>query len=291
MRRIYFTKQELSDIITSYKRGESIVSISNRFGVDRGTIIRRLTDEGIYVIPPYNRYTITEKWENKLIELYNSGYSCEMIADIYGMGAMTIWNYLQKLGINTKPVRYKFNYNYFDIIDTEAKAYWLGFISTDGNVYKNTLKIGLSIKDSDHLKKFLMDVDSNHPVLIYNDCAEVKLTSNVLVNTLLKYGIVPNKSLILKPYYDIPPHLARHYWRGFIDGDGHLGIRRSHDSYYYPIISLAGTKEVCEQFKRFSQEIFPNNNKIFKQKNIFIYGVSGKKAKVVIDTLYTNSNT
>lgn len=47
---------------------------------------------------------------------------------------------------------YKINENYFEKIDSENKAYWIGFISADGNVYKNKLSIELNNKDDELLK-------------------------------------------------------------------------------------------------------------------------------------------
>lgn len=42
------------------------------------------------------------------------------------------------------------------MIDTEEKAYWLGFLYADGAVSKNTNTIELSLKSSDisHLEKY-----------------------------------------------------------------------------------------------------------------------------------------
>lgn len=54
----------------------------------------------------------------------------------------------------------KFNEHIFDNIDTEEKAYWLGFIFADGYIsslnakYKNVFELSLSIKDLNHIKKF-----------------------------------------------------------------------------------------------------------------------------------------
>ena len=44
----------------------------------------------------------------------------------------------------------------FETIDTEEKAYWLGFMYADGYIGASRYSVGinLSLKDIDHLKKF-----------------------------------------------------------------------------------------------------------------------------------------
>ena len=39
-------------------------------------------------------------------------------------------------------------------MDTPEAFYWIGFLLADGSFYDNRLKLGLSIKDADHLYKF-----------------------------------------------------------------------------------------------------------------------------------------
>lgn len=46
-----------------------------------------------------------------------------------------------------RPRTYLLNEKYFDIIDSEKKAYILGFIYADGSVCRTTLNISLSEKD------------------------------------------------------------------------------------------------------------------------------------------------
>lgn len=51
--------------------------------------------------------------------------------------------------------KYILNQNFFDDIDTEEKAYWLGFLYADGynNEKRKEVKIRLAIKDEEHLLK------------------------------------------------------------------------------------------------------------------------------------------
>ena len=51
--------------------------------------------------------------------------------------------------------KYTINQNYFEIIDTEEKAYWLGFLYADGSVTKDrVITLQLSICDIEVVKNF-----------------------------------------------------------------------------------------------------------------------------------------
>ena len=63
---------------------------------------------------------------------------------------------------------YTINEDYFDIIDTEEKAYLLGFLYADGNHFtkKNRITIGLQEKDKHILEKFNELIGSNRPLFL-----------------------------------------------------------------------------------------------------------------------------
>ena len=76
---------------------------------------------------------------------------------------------------------YSLDENYFKVIDTEDKAYWLGFLYADGSItrfYKTdkktgekvirslSLELGLQSGDKHHLEKFLESIKCNVPFKI-----------------------------------------------------------------------------------------------------------------------------
>ena len=131
----------------------------------------------------------------------------------------------------------------FDTIDTEEKAYWLGFIYADGTISsfplegkpKYTFELALSINDKEHLEKFARFVKRTAPVsdkIVKRDDKEyhacrICINSKHLWETLNSYGCTPRKSLTLKwPDENIfkDKSLIIHFIRGYFDGDGSLGI-------------------------------------------------------------------
>jgi intein-encoded DNA endonuclease-like protein len=78
------------------------------------------------------------------------------ISKIFNVSISKIGNLLRSNNINTSRSRLNesklyFNINYFDEIDTNEKAYWLGFISADGCLKSN--KVRLVSKDKEVIKK------------------------------------------------------------------------------------------------------------------------------------------
>jgi len=119
----------------------------------------------------------------------------------------------------------------FSKVDSEEKAYLIGFIAADGNISKRTanrrlktLNISLAEKDEAHLKLLRNLLCPNSVIRkcrkrIGQNMYEFSLWDTETCDSLIKLGIVPNKSKILR-LPDIDNFLFMDYLRGYFDGDG-----------------------------------------------------------------------
>lgn len=124
--------------------------------------------------------------------------------------------------------------DYFVNIDTEEKAYWLGFLSADGYAGGRYVEINLSECDRSHLESFRDAIGSTKT--IYSKPAK-KYTSNgaeissgplaycsigcaVMARSLQQYGLYGNKTHTIRPWVAPSLKLQRAYYRGAFDGDG-----------------------------------------------------------------------
>lgn len=122
--------------------------------------------------------------------------------------------------------KYNCNDAYFNCIDTEGKAYWLGFLAADGCVRGNRLQVCLSSRDRQHLVNLASCLGTNAPVRNYFiggvHRSGFRVTSQQVVADLSAHSIVPRKSLILRWPEHLSPESLRHYLRGYMHGEGGL---------------------------------------------------------------------
>jgi hypothetical protein len=197
-----------------------------------------------------------------MVKSYLNGRTAKQSAEPFGYSWMVCIGELKRRSIvprtNSQTHRkYKVDETFFDNIDSEEKAYWLGFLTADGNIKKTAIQLHISRKDREHLLKFIKALRSEHPV--YDRIATTKgkqhkvcgvnIGSVMLSDAIQKLGVKPRKSLTVKPCMLLTPDLVRHYWRGVIDGDGCLsrGKNRQPNSIKWAI-NLVGSKFVTKAF-------------------------------------------
>ena len=303
-------QQLMNVIIEEYKNTpddkKCINTLSKKYKVKNETIKKYLDQAGIEVIKNHNRKN-PEK--TKLIEIATDEYintpeyerSAAATAKKYGINRKTIIEYAKKRGFtptqhHNKPL---FDNTVFDIIDSEEKAYWLGFMYADGCVSskENAVSLSLAQKDIEHLKlynKFL-----NYPkgcVVAENGVSKTgetlwKCTTCIrdthLWEALIDKGCVPNKSLILTfpSESQVPKHLLNHFIRGYCDGDGSLGIYNKGND-----LSFIGTYDFLSNVRDalgVYGSLYHKNN---KSEEVYVLRFSCGKAYAVAKKLYENSN-
>lgn len=242
---------------------------------------------------------------NKAIELRQKGMSYNNIAKELHSSKQTISYYLKENGYgpNEKYIRNKqkqpnkkhLNEDYFENINTEHKAYWLGFMLADGCVNKTCDRIELCLKENDynHIAKFKEDIESEHEIGQKKKFIDDKVfisyrlavTSKKMKADLISHNCTPNKTKILT-FPDIDEDMIPHLIRGYIDGDGCI---TSHTTSKISL-EILGTYEFLSSIRKF----------FGLSENKYIYGfnhsdikrlvITGKKAFEIIDSLYSNSD-
>lgn len=128
--------------------------------------------------------------------------------------------------------KYTLNENSFKKIDTELKAYCLGFLYADGNIYKTSVRIHIHKKDSEILDFFIQAFETTQDFRVdKNGYAILNVSSRKICEDLAQHGVTPNKTFKLKfPLESLSEDLIPHFMRGVVDGDGSFSSKEKEKS-------------------------------------------------------------
>lgn len=246
--------------------------------------------------------TIKKYEEGK--RMYLEGKSIEQIALSLHLERRKFSHYLKDQGIVVKnpTVKRVLNEDYFSLIDTEDKAYWLGFLYADGCICTRTqggkirsmkLELGLKNSDKEHLEKLAENLEYENYKINYRDStnsARIVISSTKLCRDLIDKGCVPKKSLILQFPNFLPSHLTDHFIRGYIDGDGYIGIRHNKTSKTLRM-SIIGTISMIDGIiNHFNLQPSDYSLRHDKRHNEAIYSIGlNKDATLKIAMIYKDS--
>lgn len=195
------------------------------------------------------------------------------------------------------------NDNYFHIINSEDKAYFLGFMMADGCILKGShtsdyIRVGihLNIKDIDIIEKFKYYTGSDHKIFIgdkFNDCA-LRFVSRKMIEDLTKLGVTPKKTGAEKLNLSgIELNMHRHIIRGLIDGDGWISFG-NYNGRDISSIGLCGSYYICDFVQsHFHEALGTGNLKVSKVKDKDCYKIgysSLSDQKIIANYLYSNAN-
>lgn len=218
---IRYHREQILTALKLYNTNNNMSLTARQTGMSIGTIRR-------YILHPelIPQYSITE--DNQIIDLLRSGYTYEQIKDITGHSIDLIRRLAKENNLmrGKGPASHVGDPTYFDQIDTEHKAYYLGWLMADGCVSLSRgyyLKIAIQYRDRIMIERFLESIQADYKIHKRiqkgKPYAYVSIGCKQIVTALIKYGVVPHKSgNEIVP--DIVPHLIPHFFRGFFDGDG-----------------------------------------------------------------------
>lgn len=250
-------------------------------------------------------------YQNQIIELHSTGLNAKQIAEkLKFKYYQPIYNFFKKMGWDRNGTgghrKYQVNEDFFNVINTEEKAYVLGFICADGHVAPDRISISVAIKDAEILHKIKKTMNSNHPIKIYTtdnpyirsnrkllEMTNLTINSAKLSKRLYNMGLSSNKSSSLNTQVInyVPKYLMRDFLRGYFDGDGNVMFGRRYSSGYKYNINICGTEDfLLGSFQKF----FPTTNKLYKDlhsRNCYVWKISNKeKVLEFLKYLYKNSN-
>ena len=177
-----------------------------------------------------NERELKHDYEN-IYKRHFAGESLLTISRDLGIHIQSIYAYFQrnKLTYNTniqsRKEGYTVNDNYLDDIDSEDKAYFLGWMLSDGCITGNRIKLKLKSDDEYIITEMFSKFSDGYSIISDKNAKSFVLCSDRLAKNLKKLGCVENKTKIGFGLPDISNELFKHFVRGYFDGDGSIGNR------------------------------------------------------------------
>ena len=216
------TEDKIDTIVNLYSNGECMQSISNKLSVSVGKICEIIKKQGI----SRSNGGVYKSTYNSIIEDYVNGIPTTHIAKKYKISTKGVCNILDRFDIDRNNIYHNVNLveDYWKNIDSYDKAYFLGFMITDGNVYGNQVSLELKIGSKHILETFKEKTKSDNPIKCTDRFAKFRLRRKEWADDLKQYGVIPNKTSTVR-FIEICDDLMPHYIRGLIDGDGYISYK------------------------------------------------------------------
>ena len=229
-----WSEEELEYLKNNYL-SEEHKEIAKRFGRSTCTITAKCHDLGLR--------KKESPWSEEEIEYVRNNYQdlpTREIAAYLNRSMSAVQLKGKRLGLKKSP--YSCDYHYFGNINTEEKAYWLGFFAADGWISKNeksgagAFGIELQYGDMGHLKKFNKSIHGNYNINDRwrscslsshkekkNHMCLIRIFSRIMYDDLVSLGYTENKTFE-SHIPELNSELVRHFVRGYFDGNGCFSV-------------------------------------------------------------------
>lgn len=176
--------------------------------------------------------------------------------------------------------------DFFEVIDTQEKAYILGLLYADGCNYRNKRNIAVALQLQERDKDILFKIKdimkytgdiyfAKKRFTHHQNSYVLKTFSKKISSDLLKHGMTPRKSFT-KTFPILEDHLVRHFIRGYFDGNGSINLRASTN---LPTTSFTSSRPMINALVDIFKRELDITCSVFNKHNIngyidtlFIYG-------------------
>lgn len=253
------SKEQIEQIVELYKSGDSSLKIARSFGITKAAVLYQLKKQNVDTT--YKRKVLIEDHE-KIIKLYEDGLSTHKIAKKFDVTNGCIGTILKKNKIKGRDKsitsrKYKIREDYFDKIDKQEKAYFLGMLYSDGSHYPKNNEIALYLhkKDIDVLKKLIKQlyIDERPLIKKKTNLLGFKIINKHISKKMLEYKIIQKKAATLRFPDFLNKEMVRHFIRGYLDGDGFISIKKRKLKTRlkrFGTIGLTGCYDFCNDAKK-----------------------------------------
>ena len=223
------------EICEMYKQGKSISYISKNFNISYGYIQKILGENQIAIRGGRKKKELPLETLGEFKKDYLDYVTFKDMSKKYNLRIETVKRLVKELNFperGIKRVNKHLKSDYFSKIDAPEKAYWLGFLYTDGSVDKSKgsgrIRLQLQNEDIEILEKFKQDLGIESKIIKdkreRSQCSSVEFVDEQIYQDLVNFGIIPNKTYQSHsiPFNNIPKEYIEAFLLGLYDGDGCL---------------------------------------------------------------------
>ena len=254
--------------------------------------------------------TLIENNLSEIEKMYDEGLSLSKISEKLSINYQALQQLFKHSNITIRrgfsyARKHNLNEHYFDIIDSEEKAYILGFIYADGNNFPklNRISIQLSKIDEDILRKFSHILYNDQILKYYKRYSNNKIFEYVAINLFSKHmsehiatlGVIEAKSHKITFPQWLDKSLYKHFIRGLIDGDGWIYLPKLENNRDSPNVGLICTRQINDFIKDYLEKELNIKSyivKAYKQDINIMCEIRIKnyhQCKIFLDWLYKDS--
>lgn len=239
------------------------------------------------------RLTIEQR--SSLVTSYQAGTKTAQLSREYGISKVAVCGLLSRRGLlknqSASQRKYPLQEDGFDTIDDERTAYWLGFLAADGYVRNHALILRLATLDYDHIVKFRDWLQPGKPIQTIHSSdgtaqVGIEIKSKHIVDSLSRHGVATRKTYTFDCRPNMEPHLTKHFYRGYVDGDGSFGYKGS--KFWF---NLLATEPFLVEFQEWlHNEAGINPTKIGFRRGMWKIDKAGRLVvSSLLDLLYPNA--